>query len=195
MVWGAILYGHKLPRYLCRLAPARTINWMKVAKETVTSKVYLEQILAGPLQDYIYEACAQGTPVTVVKDGAPVHFKGFARKLRLLCPIPTHFHPPSSPDLNPIEGCWRIVKEKIKRLHPDPTSKEGLWTAVQEAWDSIDQAVVDGMIMDMVRRRPDILAVQGALASHVILVSTEQETLQLQHTVLRSTLPAVQLEQ
>lgn len=93
----------------------------------------------------------------MVEDGAHVHFGGAAGRL----PISNQHHPPSSPDLNPIEECWRMVKEKLRHMPRKPTSLSGLWTAIQEVWNGIDQAKIDRMIDSMGRRREEILKVQG----------------------------------
>ena len=52
-VWGAILTGQKLPLVRFNLARARTVNKQRIAAEKIDSKVYAEQILWGPLQDYV----------------------------------------------------------------------------------------------------------------------------------------------
>ncbi|EIW69743.1 hypothetical protein TREMEDRAFT_61506 [Tremella mesenterica DSM 1558] len=124
-VWGAIMYGVKLPLVRFELAPARTEKGKRIPAETITSKVYARQILWGPLQDYVNQARARGIEdVLVVEDGASVHFKGPAAAIRSLVNIPNLSHPPSSPDLNPIEGCWGIVKAGLRRMDRRPTSVE-----------------------------------------------------------------------
>ena len=69
--------------------------------------------------------------VRVVEDGAHVHFKGPAKQIRDVVDIPHQPHPPSSPDLKPIEGCCIIIKEKLRAIPVRPTSIDGLWEAVQ----------------------------------------------------------------
>jgi transposase len=125
-VWGAILHGHKLPLVRFDLAKARQVNKVKIRAETINSEVYAGQILSGPLQDYVVRAREWSVDVRVVEDGASVHCKGPAKSIRDLCDIPNHPHPPSSPDLNAIEGCWGMVKHKLRAVAPRPTSADGL---------------------------------------------------------------------
>jgi hypothetical protein len=86
-VWGAIMYRVKLPLVKFELAKARQEKGKKIAAETITSVKYVEQILWGPLQDYVNQARARGIDVKVVEDGASVHFKGQAKSMRELCDI------------------------------------------------------------------------------------------------------------
>ena len=160
-VWGANLIGQKLPLVRFNLARARTVNKQRIAAEKIDSKVYAEQILWGPLQDYVNGARARDVDVLVVEDGAPVHFKGAARTIRDLVDIPGLSHPPSSPDLNPIEGCWRIVKQALRGMDRRPTNVEGLWAEIQKIWDGIPQSTIDGMIESMAERREAILNANG----------------------------------
>ena len=44
-------------------------------------------------------------------------------------------HPPNSPDLNPIENVWRILKSRVK-LHHCKTHQE-LRNAIEEEWEAI----------------------------------------------------------
>jgi len=44
--------------------------------------------------------------------------------------------PPYSPDLSPIEKIWSIMKEKVYN-GPQFSSKEVLWTKIQEIWENI----------------------------------------------------------
>ena len=42
-----------------------------------------------------------------------------------------------------------MVKEKLRHMPRKPTSLSGLWTAIQEVWNGIDQAKIDRMIDSM----------------------------------------------
>jgi transposase len=52
----------------------------------------------------------------VVEDGAPCHSCKLAREARTKLGISSLIHPPSSPDLNPIENVWSLLKTKISLL-------------------------------------------------------------------------------
>ncbi|KAJ5661429.1 uncharacterized protein N7477_009045 [Penicillium maclennaniae] len=74
--------------------------------------------------------------------------------------------PPHSPDLNPIENVWNLLKLKLFELYPQLAQRGRSkmdWNEFRKAlviaWDSIDQAKIDNFIRSMPRR---IAAVQKA---------------------------------
>lgn len=57
--------------------------------------------------------------------------------------------PPSSPDFNPIEKVWRVLKQRIKHRPNVITTKAGLKQAIQEEWDRLDPSEWDKYINQM----------------------------------------------
>lgn len=55
--------------------------------------------------------------------------------------------PAQSPDLNPIENLWAVVKKKVSENHP--SNNQELWAATERSWNSIPiekcQRLVDSM--------------------------------------------------
>jgi transposase len=60
-------------------------------------------------------------------------------------------NPPDSPDLNPIETIWRIIKQRLKSrgLITDPTE---LRRAIEEEWDKITIKEINKAIASMPKR-------------------------------------------
>jgi transposase len=72
------------------------------------------------------------------EDGDPSHGirkAGLAQAYKASHNVVNLVHPPQSPDLNPIEGIWNIVKQRLCRRIFD--SKEQMKEALQEEWDKI----------------------------------------------------------
>jgi hypothetical protein len=59
-------------------------------------------------------------------------------------------HPPSSPDLNPIENIWGIMKKKISKFHYD--NNEQFIKSILEEWNNIDKQIIENTILSMKKR-------------------------------------------
>ena len=65
-------------------------------------------------------------------------------------------HPPSSPDLNPIENVWSYLKMRVRARHPRPTTANRLFQVAQEEWEAIPQHVIDHCVDSMGRRLMEV---------------------------------------
>ena len=97
----------------------------------------------------------------MVEDGAPVHTAKLVKNRRIAAEVPTQFHPPASPDLNPIENCWAVLKKHLHDLPRHPTTADELWQEVQRLWGDMDQKIMDHAIESMPRRREDLRKAKG----------------------------------
>ena len=94
-------------------------------------------------------------------DGAPCHrtraVSNFLRDERIEL---LHPWPGSSPDLNPIENCWSILKRKVAEKRS--TSITSLKANILEAWTKeISSDYCKNLINSMPRRIEQVLAVRG----------------------------------
>lgn len=103
---------------------------------------------------------AIGLHFLVMEDGPPVHTAIATADLHRSLSISPFTHSPSSPNLNPIEGSWRIMKAQLQVARTHATSSDGLWADVQRAWDG-SQDNVDRMIESMSDRRLAVLKTKG----------------------------------
>jgi transposase len=103
-----------------------------------TSDAYVIQVLNGPLKDFVTKMeIAKGHRMLVVEDGAPAHRGKSAKQARKELGIQQIPHPPSSPDLNPIEPLWMLLKRRTYSSPKARRSLEDLWEAARAAWASI----------------------------------------------------------
>ena len=73
-------------------------------------------------------------------DGSHGHNKqGLASGQRDVNWVPLLTHPPQSPDLNPMEACWNILKQRVRRRY---------WNNLEEL-----KSVIQAITMDQVRAR------------------------------------------
>lgn len=67
--------------------------------------------------------------------------------------------PSQSPDLNPIENLWKIVKDK---LEPEKLkNKEELWEKIQEIWYAIPRSTCERLVNSMPKRCDAIIKNNG----------------------------------
>jgi hypothetical protein len=107
--------------------------------------VYIKAIQALRLQD--------SQNWLLQEDGDPSHGfrkEGLASSIRKANWIDNLIHPAQSPDLNPIEGIWNILKQRIRRRVW--SSIEELKEVLQDEWSKITMEEVRARISDMPRR-------------------------------------------
>lgn len=76
--------------------------------------------------------------------------------------------PPHSPDLNPIENVWFILKQKLYKDYPQLAmhGRSQLdWKLFREAivatWKAIDQSMIDSFILSVPRRIAAVKKAKG----------------------------------
>jgi transposase len=55
-------------------------------------------------------------------------------------------HPAISPDMNPIEKCWRWIKQALHRRNRQPTTETKMVATILEEWEKISQEWINGLI-------------------------------------------------
>lgn len=144
MVWGTIS------------SSGRGSLWFMPPNSTITAAVYLD-LLKEKLQD----ALRRWNCTYFQQDGAPAHTARSVRSwlnnegIQLLTPWPGN-----SPDLNPIENCWAVVKKKVSQHNP--TSLTDLQEKIKLVWcTEITREYCAALIESMPRRLAAVIAAKG----------------------------------
>jgi hypothetical protein len=133
----------------------------------MTNSYYTENVLPQHIH-YIHEQRKQGWPAVLMEDGDPSHghrtVNNHAHQARVKSFITLHDHPPQSPDLNPIEGVWLLLNERLKQLHGDRIATMGYWQlkdAVSQAWKAVTLPEIQARIADMPWRCKQLVKTGG----------------------------------
>src|SRR4051812_44605133 len=94
-----------------------------------------------------------GWPLIFMQDGAPGHSARNIREYLEACGVEILRWPSHSPDLNPIENLWAIMKDWIADHYPDYVDdNEVNKQIIQEAWDAIDPQILRNLALSMPAR-------------------------------------------
>lgn len=67
--------------------------------------------------------------------------------------------PAQSPDFNPIENLWGLVKHKVSKTRP--TNLNQLWVKIQEAWQQVTPEEITRLIQSMPQRMKTAISARG----------------------------------
>jgi hypothetical protein len=149
MVWEAVAYGKKWDLVRLGITPSE----VQEKGKGMNGEKYVRMVLKGPLKRAANQhRTARWRDVLVVEDGAPCHSCKLAKEARAKLGISSLIHPPSSPDLNPIENVWSLLKTRVSQLPTRTTNLDMLWGQLQACWADIDQGYINRLIDDMPKR-------------------------------------------
>ena len=170
MAWAVIRYNFKS-------------NLIILTNETdakgFTQKAYKCQILQGELADIVKtKKMGKGySDFFCVKDNSKTHGKKDTRwnkdlcnKARVECFIYSIDWPLNSPDLNPIENLWRVIKQELRNQKPhDRQTLENLREAVIDIWEhEIAPEIYNKWIDEMPERIQAVLDKHGGPTKYQI---------------------------
>ena len=95
-----------------------------------------------------------------MEDGAPVHRSIAPKEWRQARSLEKLVWPAQSPDLNPIENMWKILKDEVQIKH-HPKSADEMKAALQLAWQAVPGDKLEALVESMPERIAAVLAAKG----------------------------------
>lgn len=126
--------------------------------EGLNAHRYITEVLEPHVMPY---AQFIGDSFTLMHDNARPHTAASVRDYLAEIGIPVLRWPANSPDLNPIEHLWDMLKRKIRARDHAPTTIQEVVQAAQEEWDLIPQHEVIKLIRSMQNRLRECIRARG----------------------------------
>lgn len=147
MLWGCMsVNGVGHPLYYCE-GNVNAIVYQKILKESMIPAAN-NLFSHVPNGDFIFQ-----------QDGARPHTAKSTIKWFDENNVKTFDWPPNSPDLNPIENLWRIMKREVMKIKP--RSKLQLKEVLQEVWKKITPEMCQKLIYSMPDRIKAVIKANG----------------------------------
>ena len=124
MVWGCFMWGKCGPLVILPKGSLNGLNYVMVMNEAMLG--------------FWMEQSEERGYVVIQEDNAPIHMCKLAKQWRKSYDMDSLTWPPNSPDLNPIEHVWYLIKTTIQKMNPRPMTLSSLKDAIKKVWDEYD---------------------------------------------------------
>jgi transposase len=147
MVWGCFMWGKRGPLFIMLKGNINGIDYVAVMEDVML--------------DFWMEQSEERGYVVIQEDNAPIHTCKLAKQWRESRDMVSLMWPPNSPDLNPIEHVWYLIKGAIQKMNPRPLTLPALKDAIQKAWDEFDQGIMNRLVESMPNRIAAVIKARG----------------------------------
>ena len=138
-----------------RYGKGPSVFWEK-SWGSIRSDSYIEHIVPT-----IHEYLSHHWDLVFMQDGAPGHSAKATVQEMQLRGIRLIFWPPFSPDLNPIETVWNVMKDWMQDNYPEKMTITQTRRAVQMAWEVVGDALFRELLDQMPARCQAVIDANG----------------------------------
>lgn len=141
---------------------ASGVGRLHVVKGTVNAQVYINEILTQKMLPSASDLFGSSSARRFIyqQDNAPAHTANICQAWFKKNGIEVLDWPGNSPDLNPIENLWSVLKKLVAR--EQPSSKRTLIEAIIKSWNHvIDHDTLKKLVASMPRRCAAVIKAKG----------------------------------
>ena len=141
--------------------------WGAVSKNAIGPLVPLNGNLDGPkckelLEDNFMDILHDsGDSAIFMQDNAPCHKHALVMDYLREERVNLLEWPAQSPDLNPIENLWAILKRRITSNFEFPRNRKELIRFAQQCWNELEETIVDNTLDSMPKRMKLVIEAGG----------------------------------
>ena len=137
------------------------VGYITKIEDTMTKEVYLE-ILKDDLYQTLDDYRIEPAKVIFQQDNDPKHRANLVQEWLSQQPFEVMQWPPQSPDLNPIENIWALLKSRLYRNYErPPKGMNEHWERVYKTWYDITAEECQRYINTMHQRCRDVIKAKG----------------------------------
>ena len=148
MIWGCITYGKKGPLIF-------------ILKDRRSGVNYVDLVLNGPLWDFYMALYEERGVAKVIEDGTTTHTSKVAQNFRNINSLESLPNSSQSPDMNPIEHVWYLLKTQINKRKIRPKTVKEIKSVLLEEWEKLEISTINSLINSMLYRVQVLIASKG----------------------------------
>jgi len=148
MVWGCFVSNRLGPLVICEEGRMNSDDYIKILND------HLKEFKAAIETEF-------GNTLIFQDDNAKIHTSKKTREWKEKNRIISMPWPAQSPDLNPIENLWKILKDRIQQRKPFPKTVQQLKIALKEEWSKLESNSLSNLINSMPKRVRMVIEEKG----------------------------------